>query len=106
MIRVATFTCVLLAATVAGAAAQDQDIVYFRSEMAQIAPAPGMGVMFERPLDVMMAEPLDVGEPVTGAPYSADITTEVVQVLADGNRIERRSTSSVARDSEGRVRRT
>jgi hypothetical protein len=42
---------------------------------------------------------------VTGAPYSAEITTEIVQPLADGNRIERRSTSAVARDGQGRVRR-
>ncbi|HEY6361927.1 MAG TPA: hypothetical protein VIX63_12520, partial [Vicinamibacterales bacterium] len=34
-----------------------------------------------------------------------DITTETIQTLADGNRIERRSTSQVARDSHGRVRR-
>jgi hypothetical protein len=53
----------------------------------------------------MSAEPLDFAEPVTGAPYSADSTTETTQTLADGNRIERRSTSQVARDSQGRVRR-
>ena len=44
--------------------------------------------MFERPVDVMMSEPFDIGDPVTGAPYSAVVTTEIVQVLADGNRIE------------------
>ena len=38
-------------------------------------------------------------------PYSAQITTEILQQLADGNRIERRSMSSVSRDEEGRVRR-
>jgi hypothetical protein len=56
-------------------------------------------------VDVLAVEPFDVGKPVTGAPYSAEITTEIVQQLADGNRIERRSTSSVARDGQGRVRR-
>ena len=42
---------------------------------------------------------------ITGAPYSADAITERVQVLADGNRIVQTTTNSVARDSEGRVRR-
>ena len=42
---------------------------------------------------------------VTGAPYSAQSTTERVQVLADGNRIVQTTSGSVARDSHGRVRR-
>jgi hypothetical protein len=46
-----------------------------------------------------------MSEPVENAPYSADIVNEVRQVLADGNRIERRTTGTVARDSRGRVRR-
>jgi len=71
----------------------------------QIRIAAGKGVGFDMPFDVLAAEPLEAGKPVTGAPYSAEIATEIVQQLADGNRIERRSTSSVARDSEGRVRR-
>ena len=43
--------------------------------------------------------------PVSGAPYSADATTESVQVLADGNRIVRRTTVKVYRDGKGRTRR-
>src|SRR4029077_18421600 len=42
---------------------------------------------------------------VKGAPFSADAVTESVQVLADGNRIVRSSTTSFYRDSEGRTRR-
>jgi len=42
---------------------------------------------------------------VKGAPYSAQAVTEQVQVLADGNRIVRRNTSNLYRDSEGRTRR-
>jgi len=42
---------------------------------------------------------------VTGAPYRAEAVTEVVQAMADGNRITRKSEAQVARDSEGRVRR-
>lgn len=44
------------------------------------------------------------GAPVTGAPYSASITNESVQTLADGTRIIQTSTGNVARDSEGRTR--
>ena len=40
-----------------------------------------------------------------GAPYSADAVSEFVQVLADGNRIVRRTTTRLVRDSEGRTRR-
>jgi hypothetical protein len=42
---------------------------------------------------------------LTGAPYSAEIVSDFVQTLSDGNRIVRRSTGRVYRDSEGRVRR-
>jgi len=38
-------------------------------------------------------------------PYKADAVTEITQSLADGNRIVRKTTSSVSRDSEGRTRR-
>ena len=42
---------------------------------------------------------------VKGAPYSAEIVTESIQTLADGNRIVQRSSARVYRDSEGRLRR-
>ncbi len=45
------------------------------------------------------------GKVVTGAPYSAQATTETTQVLADGTRISRKTSSSVTRDSQGRTRR-
>ena len=41
---------------------------------------------------------------VKNAPYSAQATTETTQMLADGNRIVRKNTASVYRDSEGRTR--
>jgi hypothetical protein len=44
-------------------------------------------------------------EVVTGAPYSAQAVTEITQSLGDGNRIVRKVTASVYRDSSGRVRR-
>jgi hypothetical protein len=53
-----------------------------------------------------MAAPMSFdNETVTDAPYSADAITEVVQPLADGNRIVRQNKSQLARDSVGRTRR-
>jgi len=42
---------------------------------------------------------------VKGAPYSAQGTTTFTQTLADGNRINRQTTSQIYRDGEGRTRR-
>lgn len=42
---------------------------------------------------------------VKGAPYSAEATTETVQTLSDGNRIIRKNSATIYRDSEGRTRR-
>jgi|HubBroStandDraft_4_1064222.scaffolds.fasta_scaffold42112_2 hypothetical protein len=42
---------------------------------------------------------------VKGAPYSAQAVSQYTQTLADGSHIQRSTTSSVARDSEGRTRR-
>jgi hypothetical protein len=42
--------------------------------------------------------------PKTGAPYSAVGTTEMIQTLADGNRIVHTNTSHYYRDSSGRTR--
>lgn len=54
---------------------------------------------------LIAVEPFESGRPVTGAPYQAEAITEVTQALADGNRIEHRSSAFVARDARGRVRR-
>ena len=45
------------------------------------------------------------GKLVKGAPYSAQAVTESVQMLSDGNRIVRKNTAQVYRDTEGRTRR-
>lgn len=42
---------------------------------------------------------------VKNAPFTAQVTHESVQVLADGNRIDRKDTGTIARDSVGRTRR-
>jgi hypothetical protein len=52
-----------------------------------------------------ISERLVGGNPVKGAPYSAQALTETTQTLADGNRIVQKSTATLYRDSEGRERR-
>jgi hypothetical protein len=42
---------------------------------------------------------------VKNSPYSAQSVSEFTQTLADGNRIHRTTSGSIARDSEGRIRR-
>jgi TonB family protein len=42
---------------------------------------------------------------VKGAPFTAEAVTESVQVLGDGNRITRKTSARLFRDSEGRTRR-
>jgi hypothetical protein len=54
---------------------------------------------------LVMAERVPLEKSVKGAPYSAEIITEMNQTLADGNRILRKSTGRVYRDGEGRIRR-
>jgi hypothetical protein len=49
---------------------------------------------------------VSIGSPVvTGLPYSGEAVTESVQTLADGNRIVKRNTVRVYRDSAGSTRR-
>jgi hypothetical protein len=45
------------------------------------------------------------GHVVKGAPYSAKATLEIVQTLADGNRIVKKTVTGVYRDGQGRTRR-
>lgn len=45
-----------------------------------------------------------MGAPIQGAPYSATITNESIQALADGNRIVQSTTGTTARDAQGRTR--
>jgi hypothetical protein len=76
-----------------------QDLKY---EVAVAAPGG------EGPLDrivMVHAEESFEARLVKGAPYQAEAVTEFVQTLADGNRIVRKSSSTVARDNEGRTRR-
>jgi hypothetical protein len=73
-------------------AADGPDITFVADRSA---PSPGL----------LAVEPYDTASSVVDRPYMAEAVTEVTQVLADGNRIEHRTTTVVARDSKGRTRR-
>jgi hypothetical protein len=88
-IAMSSFTVLALTAS-----ASAQDIVFHAGQWVAEAKAGIAG--FRVPIESKM---------VTGAPYSAEVISESVQTLADGNRIVQRSTTRVYRDSEGRIRR-
>jgi len=71
------------------------------------AQAPHDTLAFTAPLNIeFMSDPISFDtEPVTGAPYSAEAVTDIVQNLADGNRIVRQNKAQIKRDSQGRTRR-
>ena len=74
---------------------------------AQQAAGGGRGVALAAPgvgFKITESAPIEV-TPVKNAPFTAQAVTEFTQILEDGNRIERRYESSVARDSRGRTRR-
>jgi len=54
--------------------------------------------------EILNVEPMENVPAIAGAPFTADATTEFSQILSDGNRIERRFTTSLARDGKGRTR--
>ena len=81
-----------------------------QTEQALAPPSRGGGHMFERmgPMDGMGFVGFQAGlagKTVTGAPFSASISTQETETLTDGNRIERSSTGTFARDTQGRTRR-
>jgi hypothetical protein len=45
------------------------------------------------------------GKTVTGTPFTASFSTQTTETLTDGNKIERNTTGTVARDTAGRTRR-
>jgi hypothetical protein len=78
------------------------------------SPPPNRDVLFVRtggpmgPGDAMDFIGFEAGlggKTVTGAPFTATMTVQRTQTLADGNQIDRSTSGSIARDSQGRVRR-
>lgn len=71
--------------------------------LAQVPPPGGPGgdhSMGHGPLGPLH---LGHGKVITGAPYSADLSNQMSQTLADGNTINHNQTGHVARDGQGRT---
>ncbi len=92
--RLTMMFVMLLGAAVASDAQQTDTLI-----------APQTGTVAFSPVGVIEAVPLEPVTSVPNAAFSADAETEFTQVLGDGNRIERRYSSMVARDNQGRTRR-
>lgn len=64
----------------------------------------GTAVFHVGTTEILNVEPMENVPAIAGAPFTADATTEFSQMLSDGNRIERRFNTSLARDGKGRTR--
>jgi hypothetical protein len=85
---------VLILAVSPCVSAQDGgNAVFFQAQAPGPVTTVGIGMLPKGP-----------GAPVQGAPYSATITNESIQTLADGTRIVQTTNGNVARDSQGRTR--
>jgi hypothetical protein len=87
-----SWTVIILAALLVPSAAQAQ------------SGGRGTAVFHLGTAEILNVEPMENVPAISGAPFTADATTEFTQMLSDGNRIERRFTTSMARDGRGRTR--
>jgi hypothetical protein len=102
MKRVILMTIAAIAVAAAAAAQQPQTFSYTFEHRGPGDAAPQVQ------LDKLKVEQLHVtveAKATPNAPYSAETSSESVQVLADGNRIVRKTLTRVYRDSAGRTRR-
>lgn len=76
----------------------DEDVLY----LAAGSPGPDGPV---GPIAFVSFEGGFEGKTVTGVPFTASVSVQNSQVLADGNQIQNTSTGTLARDSQGRTRR-
>ena len=65
----------------------------------------GPGGPFGERIELLGFEGMHPGKIVTGAPFSATATSETTQTLQDGTTINRKNSSALYRDSQGRMRR-
>ena len=82
-----------------------EDEVFIAQGPGTPVPPPPVEVFRGDNLVYMATEMSFAGKLVKGAPYSAQAVTESVQTLSDGNRIVRKNTAQLYRDTEGRTRR-
>jgi hypothetical protein len=93
-----TVTATVICASLIGPAASAQ-------VPTKVTQGAGVGAGAGPGASILFSEPLDIAAPVIGRPYTADTLTVTTQILPNGTRIERRAHGSVARDSEGNIRR-
>jgi hypothetical protein len=92
---VTTALAIACAASVSGAAAQ-----------TVVSAGRGAAGVMVHNMDRLIESVADDDVPtIVDAPFTAEATTEFIQILSDGNRIEKRYSTSLARDSKGRTRR-
>jgi len=106
------FAAILAVTTLfsAGAVAQDsapnqQKKTFFFSQNDKMPANIEFDGNMGHDVTIMGAEMVSPGETVTGVPYTATEVTETTQTLSDGNKIVNKTSGTVARDSQGRVRR-
>lgn len=88
--------CLAVTAATAGGPASAQEITKFRADSTE---------EIGQAISVVGVDPISAGAVVIDAPYIAEAVTEVTQTLADGNRIERQTRTTLARSSSGATRR-
>jgi hypothetical protein len=111
IVCVITLTVTLSIAAAAPAqvsATSSEQGVSVRQERAR--PSPELTIVGEPPPGQIAADAIALGSfspgpVVKGAPYAAEASTEVIQTFPDGNRIVRRTSALLYRDSRGRTRR-
>jgi len=103
------WTVLFVLAVTAPAAAQRAIVEPQDPEAARVMreklSAAYAGAMEQKIVGEVRARTAVEGRIIPNAPYSAEAVTESTQVLADGNRINRKSVTRVYRDGEGRTRR-
>ena len=83
-----------------------------RAQGAPAGPPPPPPVVFHGPgpmgpddaMGFVGFESRFGGRTVTGSPFTAEFTSETTETLSDGNTLNRKTTGSLARDSQGRTR--
>jgi hypothetical protein len=94
-----------LAAGVALAQTQPKEDVLKKVEEIRVQAMGAGGMMPSMATFEFVAGEMLGASVVKGQPYSAEAVTETVQMLGDGNRITRKTSANIYRDSEGRERR-
>jgi hypothetical protein len=92
----------VLAACAVSVAASAQEVSTYTFER-KIASEQAPQVLLDK-ISLNQAKVAVQARTTPNAPYSAEATTESVMALADGNRIVRKTTTRVYRDSAGRMR--